>query len=313
MLVYLRLLKESLSFAINALRNNKLRTLLSLLGVTIGIFSIIAVLAAVDSLDKKISKDLSSLDKNTIYLMKFNFGPSEIPQWKREQFPNVKYDEYVGLKNSMNNTDQVGYQLFVNRETLKYDSKTVSDVNIIPSSSEMVDIDGLSFDRGRFYNESESKDFIIDKTGGEFNLRVFAPLVFEPLVKNDLNLPSLRIDAVTVNLSRSKIIKKEGVEGRDSTIKEHITNGDFSISIEGLIANETGDEYPKEKLFLLKQFLNAPYALRVTHAILNRFGIYELVIDSYSIPSISGTKNIQKFTASATSDETVELIIRDNA
>ncbi|GAA3773620.1 DUF6046 domain-containing protein [Flavobacterium ginsengiterrae] len=163
------------------------------------------------------------------------------------------------------------------------------------------------------YNESESKDFIIDKTGGEFNLRVFAPLVFEPLAKKDLNLPSLRVDAVTVNLSRSKVIKKESVEGRDATIKEHITNGDFSISIEGLIANETGDEYPKEKLFLLKQFLNAPYSLRVTHAILNRFGIYELVIDSYSIPSISGTKNIQKFTASATSDETVELIIRDNA
>ncbi|KRD10964.1 ABC transporter permease [Flavobacterium sp. Root901] len=156
MLLYLRLLKESLSFAINALRNNKLRTLLSLLGVTIGIFSIIAVLAAVDSLDKKISKDLSSLDKNTIYLMKYCFGPSEIPQWKREQFPNVKYDEYIGLKNSMNNTDQVGYQLFVNHETLKYDSKTVADVNIVPSSFEMVDIDGLSFDKGRFYNESES-------------------------------------------------------------------------------------------------------------------------------------------------------------
>lgn len=156
MLLYLRLLKESLSFAINALRNNKLRTLLSLLGVTIGIFSIIAVLAAVDSLDRKISKDLSSLDKNTIYLMKFCFGPSEIPQWKREQFPNVKYDEYIALKNSLNNTEQVGYQLFVNHESLKYDSKTVADVNMVPSSYEMVDIDGLTFDKGRFYTESES-------------------------------------------------------------------------------------------------------------------------------------------------------------
>ena len=156
MLVYLRLLKESFRFAINALQNNKLRTLLSLLGVTIGIFSIIAVLAAVDSLDRKISKDLSSLDKNTIYLMKYCFGPSDIPQWKREQFPNVKYDEYISLKNSLNNTDQVAYQLFVNHETLKYDSKTVSDVNVVPSSSEMVDIEGLSFDKGRFYNESES-------------------------------------------------------------------------------------------------------------------------------------------------------------
>ena len=86
MIVYLRLLKESFSFAMNALRNNKLRTLLSLLGVTIGIFSIIAVPAAVDSLDRKIKKDLSSLDKNTIYLMRFSFGPSEIPQWKETNF-----------------------------------------------------------------------------------------------------------------------------------------------------------------------------------------------------------------------------------
>lgn len=156
MLVYLRLLKESFSFAMNALSNNKLRTLLSLLGVTIGIFSIIAVLAAVDSLDRKITKDLSSLDKNTIYLMKFSFGPSDIPQWKREQFPNVKYDEYTYMKDAMTNTDQMGYQIFTRRESIKYDANTVSDVNIVPVSHEFIDIQGLEFDKGRFYNESEA-------------------------------------------------------------------------------------------------------------------------------------------------------------
>jgi putative ABC transport system permease protein len=156
MLVYLRLLRESLGFAMNALRNNKLRTLLSLLGVTIGIFSIIAVLAAVDSLDRKITKDLSSLDKNTIYLMKFSFGPSEIPQWKREQFPNVKYDEYNYMKGSMTNTNQMAYQIFTRRESIKYESKTVSDINIVPVSHEFIDIQGLEFDKGRFYNESEA-------------------------------------------------------------------------------------------------------------------------------------------------------------
>lgn len=156
MLVYFRLLSESFGFAINALRNNKLRTLLSLLGVTIGIFSIIAVLAAVDSLDRKITKDLSSLDKNTIYLMKMSFGPSEIPQWKREQFPNVKYDEYIYLKGAMTNTDQLGYQIFTKRESIKYESKTVSDVNIVPVSHEFIDIQGLEFEKGRFYTESEA-------------------------------------------------------------------------------------------------------------------------------------------------------------
>jgi putative ABC transport system permease protein len=156
MLVYLRLLKESFTFAINALRNNKLRTLLSLLGVTIGIFSIIAVLAAVDSLDRKISKDLSTLDKNTMYLMRFSFGPSEIPKWKRQQFPNVKYDEYTYLKGALNNTEQVAYQFFVKSESIKYGSKLVSDVSVVPASSEFIDIQSLDFDKGRFYNESES-------------------------------------------------------------------------------------------------------------------------------------------------------------
>jgi putative ABC transport system permease protein len=156
MLVYLRLLKESFAFAMNALRGNMLRTLLSLLGVTIGIFSIIAVLAAVDSLDRKITKDLSTLDKNTIYVMKFSFGPSEIPKWKREQFPNIKYDEYTYLKGAMTNTKQLGYQIFTKRESIKYDSKTVSDVNMVPVSYEFIDIRGLEFEKGRFYNESES-------------------------------------------------------------------------------------------------------------------------------------------------------------
>ncbi len=156
MLVYLRLLSESFSFAMNALRNNKLRTLLSLLGVTIGIFSIIAVLAAVDSLDKKIKGDLSSLDKNTIYLMKRSFGPSEVPEWKRNQFPNVKYDEYIYLKGAMSNTNQMGYRIFTKNESIKYESKTLTSVNIEAVSHEYIDIEGLEFEKGRFYNESEA-------------------------------------------------------------------------------------------------------------------------------------------------------------
>jgi len=103
MLVYLRVFKESFSFAINALRTNKLRTFLSLLGVTIGIFSIIAVLAAVDSLDRSIKEQLSGLDKNTIYLAKFSFGPTEVPRWERQNFPEVSYNEYKYLKSSLPN------------------------------------------------------------------------------------------------------------------------------------------------------------------------------------------------------------------
>ncbi len=156
MLLYLRLLGESLQFALNALRNNKLRTLLSLLGVTIGIFSIIAVLAAVDSMDKKIKEDLSDMDVNTIYLFRYSFGPSDIPRWKREQFPNVTYEEFENLRRNVNGVDKMSFNLFTRNENIKYEEKTVNSIRIKATTNELIDIDPIKVESGRFFNESES-------------------------------------------------------------------------------------------------------------------------------------------------------------
>jgi putative ABC transport system permease protein len=156
MLLYLRLLKESLAFAMNALTNNKLRTFLSLLGVTIGIFSIIAVLAAVDSLDRKIKADMSDIDLNTMYLKRFSFGPSDIPRWKREQFPDVTYDEYQYLKGAVNSAEYMAFQIFAKSETARYEDKSATNLNAVPVSYEFADIQRLKIAQGRFFNESES-------------------------------------------------------------------------------------------------------------------------------------------------------------
>ncbi|MCH9661456.1 MAG: ABC transporter permease [Bacteroidetes bacterium] len=156
MIVYLRVLKESFNFATSALRNNKLRTFLSLLGVTIGIFSIIAVLAAVDSLKKEIEGSISSLDNSTIFLCRFSFGPTDVPQWKREQFPDVTYDEYLLLQKTMPDMKGVSYQLNVARETLKYEEKSVENVEMIAVTDQQTNIEELKLSQGRFFNESES-------------------------------------------------------------------------------------------------------------------------------------------------------------
>lgn len=156
MLLYLRLFKESFSFAISALTNNKLRTFLSLLGVTIGIFSIIAVLAAVDSLDRNIKENLSGLDNNTMYLTKYSFGPTEVPRWQRDNFPQTEYDDYEFIKRNVPDIEALAYVMFGSGETMKYASETISGVDVTPVSQEIYEIEDMKIGQGRFYTESES-------------------------------------------------------------------------------------------------------------------------------------------------------------
>ena len=129
---------------------------MSLLGVTIGIFSIIGVLAAVDSLEKEIKGSLSALDNSTIIVMRFSFGPTEIPQWKRQQFPDVSYDEYQYLSRNLPNTQVVSYSIGVPNESIKYQDVTSTGVGVGAVTSEYYDIESLDLAEGRFFNEAES-------------------------------------------------------------------------------------------------------------------------------------------------------------
>ncbi|MEC4115005.1 ABC transporter permease [Myroides pelagicus] len=156
MLLYIRLFINSFQFALKALRTNMLRTVLSLLGVTIGIFSIIAVLAAVDSLDKNIKKELSGFDTNMIYVFNYSFGPVDIPRWKIDRFPEMKYEEYEYLKRNLPEAEYISYNMFTKREILKYESQYANDVSISIGNSDLQFLDNLKISNGRFYNESEA-------------------------------------------------------------------------------------------------------------------------------------------------------------
>ena len=156
MFIYLQLLKESFNFAIKSLRDNKLRTFLSLLGVTVGIFSIISVLAAVDSFNRSIQESLSGLDKNMINLSKYSFAPSSVPQWQRLSFPQVTYQEYEFLKRELPNTEAVVYELFGLNSAVKYGGKTIPSMSVQATSAGVEQISDIRMGKGRFYNDAEA-------------------------------------------------------------------------------------------------------------------------------------------------------------
>ncbi len=74
--MFFRLLKESFLFAVNSVVVNKLRTFLSLFGITIGIFSIISVFTVIDWMEKSVKDSISTLGENTVYVHKWpwSFG-----------------------------------------------------------------------------------------------------------------------------------------------------------------------------------------------------------------------------------------------
>lgn len=93
-------IKESFLFAWSALRQNLLRTLLSLLGVTIGIFSIISVYTVVDSLEKNLKQSLSFLGSDVIYVEKWpwTFTNPNYAWWDFWKRPTSNYEEFSYLK-----------------------------------------------------------------------------------------------------------------------------------------------------------------------------------------------------------------------
>lgn len=156
MRVFFRVLQESLHFALNALRANRLRTFLSLLGVTFGVFSIVAVLAAVDSMKQEIVSSIDQMDSRTIYLSRMSFGQTDVPQWKRQQFENISFEQYNALKHTADAEEILCFNMWIPSQNLRYKDNLLSMVQMQATTQDYPLVDPLSFAYGRYFNEYES-------------------------------------------------------------------------------------------------------------------------------------------------------------
>jgi len=158
MLLKLQLVKEALLFALHALAVNKLRTFLSLLGITIGIFTIISVFTVVDALKSNVRESVQSLGENVVYIQKWpwTFG-KDYPWWKYWQRPLPGYSEMEELRPKIGNAEAMAMMAMINSKTVKYRNNSIENADVTAVSHDWDRIRSFELQEGRYFTEIESR------------------------------------------------------------------------------------------------------------------------------------------------------------
>jgi len=156
-----------------------------------------------------------------------------------------------------------------------------------------------------------------------FGLPVYTNLEFEggqyqTLDGEIISYQPLRIDTVLMTVNMSKNIVTTAIQGRNGTVKEYASDGDYQIDVKGVLTGSGHNEYPAIEVEALVRILTVPDTLTVTSAFLDRFGsiapaavegISEVVVESFDFPQSEGFHNVQLFHIRMLSDTPIELTI----
>ncbi len=147
---------EAVQQAIYELMSNKLRTFLSLLGISVGIFCIIAVFASVDSLEENVKGSLETLGNDVVYVSKMPWANMDRSKfWKYARRPNPSYRDYKYLKDRLQGADVTAYSIYLGKKTLKFRDNAMKDVAMVAVTDKYSELFSLEYQQGRFYSYAE--------------------------------------------------------------------------------------------------------------------------------------------------------------
>lgn len=159
-MLLIRLILESFAFAFNSLKANKLRTFLSLLGITIGIFAIVSVFTVIDSLERFIRNSLDSMGSNMVYIQKWPWmppeGETEYPWWRYLNRPAPEYEETEEILKRANTVENAAF-LYGFSRTAQAGNDKMDNVTIMATTHQMLDVWSLKVERGRYFTENEMR------------------------------------------------------------------------------------------------------------------------------------------------------------
>ena len=156
-MLYLRLIRESFAFAMRAIVANKIRTFLSLLGITIGIFSVISVLTVFDSIENKLRSNIEELGSNVLFIQKWPWTMgSDYAWWEYMKRPESRLQEMMEIQKRSSLTEATAYYVATERN-IKMNGITFENAAIIGASHEYDKVEAINLSMGRFFTLAESQ------------------------------------------------------------------------------------------------------------------------------------------------------------
>ena len=156
MRIFFKIITESIRQATQQLTGNKLRSFLSLLGISIGIFCIIGVLSAVDSLEDNIRGSMEKLGNDVIYIQKWPWGDNSNNWWDLMKRPQPRFAEYEIIQEKSRSAKISTFFVGAGPRVLKWKGNSVERAFLCGVTPEFATVFGMDFYRGRFFSPSES-------------------------------------------------------------------------------------------------------------------------------------------------------------
>lgn len=174
-----RIFTETLKLTLQQLLANKLRTFLSLFGITIGIFSIISIFTAVDALKNNINTSISSLGDNVLFINKWAWtfdGPSDYPWWKYFQRPDVKQENFKYLQSKSRLSEYMTFEVNPRSSPeVSYKARKTKKAYISGVTADYGRVFQLDIARGRFFSAMEVNNGVnVCVIGGDIAEKLFA-------------------------------------------------------------------------------------------------------------------------------------------
>jgi putative ABC transport system permease protein len=156
MKIFLKLLRESYLFALHEIAVNKVRTLLSLLGITIGIFSVISVFTIFDSMESNIRDSINSLGNDVLFVQKWpwQMGGGDYPWWKYMKRPEASLTDLKEIQHR-SQTSQASTFLAGSNGMIKYRDNSIQNGNTYIVSEGYDQVMTVDIAEGRFISQVE--------------------------------------------------------------------------------------------------------------------------------------------------------------